>query len=337
MPRHAKLTEHLHCFLRMLLQARTLAAAAADAYLWAQSWVVSGLHFAGIVKPNPAVKQEQQQAGASHSAGEAVAATAQTARAAVLDPSVISGAVEQVAENIANVAKVRSEGPGCQHDGLLLLCCNNTLHTSTSVPLCTRTLYTICCWQQQPLSDSESVWIHSTHACQSSVHATSAAASRWLASVKSVVMQEDVHRVFAPGKIYFIKRLDKHKGRAKYGNTVHVCTLCESDDAIPPADHDHEDGQDAADVAASSAPAAEKAAAAAAAGDAGFSSDASKTSEKSETEKEFYPGAKFELIEAEPQQRFERIVLRETCLLDHLTGGYIQGLRYALEQAKQKA
>jgi hypothetical protein len=151
-------------------------------------------------------------------------------------------------------------------------------------------------------------------------------------------LQEDVHRVFAPGKIYFIKRLDKHKGRAKYGNTVHVCTLCESDDAIPPPDHDHAEGQDAADVAASSAPAAEKAAAAAAAaGDAGSWSDASKQSEKSETEKEFYPGAKFELIEAEPQQRFERIVLRETCLLDHLTGGYIQGLRYALEHAKQKA
>lgn len=99
----------LPCFCTSMyaLQARTLAGAAADAYLWAQSWVVSGLHFAGLVKPNPAVKQEQQQAGgASHSAGEAVAATAQTARAAVHDPSVIKQAVEGVAENMANVAKV---------------------------------------------------------------------------------------------------------------------------------------------------------------------------------------------------------------------------------------
>lgn len=100
------------------MQARTLAGAAADAYLWAQSWVVSGLHFAGLVKPNPAVKQEQAQAGASHSAGEAMAATAETARAAVNDPSVIKQAVEGVAENMANVAKVS--------DGRLLLlhfCC----------------------------------------------------------------------------------------------------------------------------------------------------------------------------------------------------------------------
>jgi hypothetical protein len=29
------------------------------------------------------------------------------------------------------------------------------------------------------------------------------------------------------------------------------------------------------------------------------------------------PGAEFELIEAAPQQRFKRIVLRETCLMDH--------------------
>lgn len=80
---------------------------AADTYLWAQSWVVSGLHFAGLVKPNPAA-QEQQTAGST--AGEAVAATAATARAAVMDPSVLKEAVESVAENMANVAKVRTEG-----------------------------------------------------------------------------------------------------------------------------------------------------------------------------------------------------------------------------------
>lgn len=57
---------------------------------------------------------------------------------------------------------------------------------------------------------------------------------------------------------------------------------------------------------------------------------------RKQASKEFYPGAKFELIEADPKQRFERIVLRETCLMDHLTGGYIQGLRYALQQAQHR-
>ncbi|KAF6264216.1 Alpha/Beta hydrolase protein [Scenedesmus sp. NREL 46B-D3] len=35
------------------------------------------------------------------------------------------------------------------------------------------------------------------------------------------VAQEDVHQVFAPGRLFFIKRLDKYKGRAKYGNNTH--------------------------------------------------------------------------------------------------------------------
>jgi hypothetical protein len=156
-----------------------------------------------------------------------------------------------------------------------------------------------------------------------------------VAIVSLLCLQDDVHRVFAPGKIYFIKRLDKHKGRAKYGNTVHKCALCESDDAVPPPDHDHDecDADDvaaAADVAPSAASTCEKAAAAAAAG-------ASSTKGVKDAEQEFYPGAKFELIEAEPHQRFQRIVLRETCLLDHLTSGYVQGLKYALQQAKQTA
>lgn len=84
---------------------------AADAYLWAQNWVVSGLHFAGIVKPNPAVKAEAAAAGPSaNTAGEAVAATTETVRAAVTDPSVLKDAVEKVAQNVANVAAV-SKGP----------------------------------------------------------------------------------------------------------------------------------------------------------------------------------------------------------------------------------
>lgn len=92
---------------------------AADAYLWAQSWVVSGLHFAGIVKPNPAVKAEAAAAGPSaNTTSKAVAATAETARAAVTDPSVLKDAVEQVAQNVANVAKVSKGSACCQLDTL---------------------------------------------------------------------------------------------------------------------------------------------------------------------------------------------------------------------------
>jgi hypothetical protein len=47
---------------------------------------------------------------------------------------------------------------------------------------------------------------------------------------------------------------------------------------------------------------------------------------------EAYPGATFELLEAGPQQRFQKIVLRVTCLQDHLCGGYLQGLTYAAKQ-----
>jgi hypothetical protein len=65
--------------------------------------VVSGLHFAGIVKPNPAAKE---QPGHSSTAGQAAAATAETARAAVSDPSVIKEAVEGVADKMKDVAMV---------------------------------------------------------------------------------------------------------------------------------------------------------------------------------------------------------------------------------------
>lgn len=95
------------CALAFALQLRSVTAVAADAYLWAQSMVVSGLHFAGIIKPNPAAK-EQQGAGSSGTAGEAVAATAETARAAVTDPSVIKEAVEGVTDKMKGVAMVSS-------------------------------------------------------------------------------------------------------------------------------------------------------------------------------------------------------------------------------------
>ncbi|GBF89223.1 molybdenum cofactor sulfurase [Raphidocelis subcapitata] len=47
-----------------------------------------------------------------------------------------------------------------------------------------------------------------------------------------------------------------------------------------------------------------------------------------------YPGATFELVEGSTGQRFERIVLRQTCLSDHLCNGYLQGLEYALKHAQ---
>lgn len=113
------------------------------------------------------------------------------------------------------------------------------------------------------------------------------------------IAREDVHQVFAPGRLFFIKRLDKYKGRARYGNMHHRCALCDDDSKLPP--HDTSAHEAAARC------------------------------------QDFYPGAQFELLEAGPKQRFRRIVLRETCLLDHLCGGYVQGLRFALDKAAAKA
>lgn len=49
-----------------------------------------------------------------------------------------------------------------------------------------------------------------------------------------------------------------------------------------------------------------------------------------------YPGSEFSLVEGAPGERFRRIVLRETCLSDHLTGGTLQGCRQLLERARAK-
>lgn len=138
------------------------------------------------------------------------------------------------------------------------------------------------------------------------------------ASLSLYLLQEDVHRVYAPGKIYFIKRLDKHLGRAKYGNGEHRCKLCQSDDAVPACEeHHHQDANGNKDATASASADTSKQQGAAAAPAAPASS------------------ARYELIEADQQQRFQRIVLRETCLVDHLTSGYMEGLKYALQQAKK--
>ncbi|WIA11152.1 hypothetical protein OEZ85_011291 [Tetradesmus obliquus] len=242
--------------------ARSMRGAVAQWWLGMSSWTVSMLHFYGILKPNPAAKQDGK--GPATNMKQAAAATAEAARAAMGDAQVVAAAVGGVQESLANVAK------------------------------------------------------------------------------------EDVHEVFAPGRLFFIKRLDKYKGRAKYGNMTHRCALCEDDSCIPTphSEHDHA----AADTSAASSEAAATAAGAAAAADAKIAagtggsagSTAAAAAEQSgkqadaKTVQEFYPGAQFELIEAAPQQRFKRIVLRETCLMDHLCGGYVQGLNYALNKAKGK-
>ena len=50
---------------------------------------------------------------------------------------------------------------------------------------------------------------------------------------------------------------------------------------------------------------------------------------------DFYPGATFTMIEGAPGERFRRIVLRDTCLSDHLTGGMLQACRALLAEANR--
>jgi hypothetical protein len=52
---------------------------------------------------------------------------------------------------------------------------------------------------------------------------------------------------------------------------------------------------------------------------------------------DFYPGSTFSMIEGAPGERFRRIVLRDTCLSDHLTGGMLQGCRQLLAGARREA
>lgn len=82
----------------------------------AASWGVSMLHFAGVVKPNPDAKQDGK--GAAANIKEAAAATAETARAAMTDAHVVSGAMQEVQNQMANVAMVR----GSLCDSLAAIC-----------------------------------------------------------------------------------------------------------------------------------------------------------------------------------------------------------------------
>jgi hypothetical protein len=73
-------------------QAGALGRAAANGYLALQSAVVSGLHFAGLVKPNPGASK-----GAAAGAGEGMSAG---------DAATVQQAVETVGEKMANTKKV---------------------------------------------------------------------------------------------------------------------------------------------------------------------------------------------------------------------------------------
>ena len=141
------------------------------------------------------------------------------------------------------------------------------------------------------------------------------------------VPQEDVRRVYAPGKLYFLYRHDPPAAGADTTPADEAATVAASA------------GKAAASAATGSSPIADDATAtAAAAGSEEHIQPVHDTVENQkqdgkEVEKEQpYPGATFELIEGEPGEMFKRIVLRDSCLKDHLCGGYVQGLEYVVSK-----
>ena len=118
--------------------------------------------------------------------------------------------------------------------------------------------------------------------------------------------------------------------------------LCDHDDAIPcNANTAESDVTTPAEAAAATAAAAPSPAAAAAdaqiaAGTASPGASAAAAASATAAATQTKPTAKYELVLANPNQRFKRIVLRETCLLDHLCNGYVEGLKFVLEKAKAK-
>lgn len=74
------------------------------------TWLVSLLHFTGLVRPHKEVEQIDYKSGAGslrNQAKRAAAATAQTAKASLHNPSVMAAAASSVREKVASVAKVR--------------------------------------------------------------------------------------------------------------------------------------------------------------------------------------------------------------------------------------
>lgn len=160
-------------------------------------------------------------------------------------------------------------------------------------------------------------------------------------SVRQVPIEE-VHAVYAPGRLIFIKR---HDPEPKEGD--------DDDDEGLEEDEEENDGrsrvvlvvQGREEESMAEVEAAEKAARErrrkaklrakkekAKKEKADKAKKGKGKGKEEEPEEEPFPGATFDLIDAAPGQRFKRIVLRETCLLDHLCNGYIQGLEYNLKK-----
>jgi hypothetical protein len=116
-----------------------------------------------------------------------------------------------------------------------------------------------------------------------------------------------IHALYAPGRLFFLKRIDAPKEEAE---------------AIRRAVLGRRASRKAERAAAKAAAAADKAGkgGAAAGNEEGeVAADASSGGSSSDDDDELlYPGAKFELIRGAPEERFRRIVLQDTCLKDHL-------------------
>jgi hypothetical protein len=158
-----------------------------------------------------------------------------------------------------------------------------------------------------------------------------------------LMTQADVHLVYAPGRLFFLHRYDHPAATA---NTTPAGEAAATAASVSKA---------AAASAAGASPIAEDAnaatAAAAGGGGGGGSTDAAASGgagsgeehiepldETAEVEEkvEPYPGATFELIEGKAGERCKRIVLRDSCLRDHLCGGYIQGLEYVVNKLESR-
>lgn len=131
-----------------------------------------------------------------------------------------------------------------------------------------------------------------------------------------------IHALYAPGRLFFLKRTDAPKEEAE---------------AIRKAVLERRSSRKAERAAA-------KAAAAEAAGEGGVAaalkpgeaaadvnSSSSSSSDDEEEDELLYPGAKFELIRGAPEERFRRIVLQDTCLKDHLCSCYCWAVQQLAE------
>lgn len=163
----------------------------------------------------------------------------------------------------------------------------------------------------------------------------------------------EVVPVYAPGKLFFLDRRDPPKEEAERLKAEQVARReaakkalanaagkpSSSSPALPASTSllRRRKGTDSATAAAEGDDDVDRAVSqarhAAAAGESG-ADGAGRTSAADLPDVQFYPGATFSLIEGAPGERFRRMVLRDTCLSDHLTSGTLQGLQQLLEGAK---